>query len=495
VNQLLGHLKQKISKPLLFGLYGAVGCLIAAMVLGEIFLALTKLPPSTQGSPQGTERSPQAIVLLIDSSSSMSGSKLREVKSAATSFVERQDLSQDSFAVVGFGDEVYIGSSLSSDLNTLEQAIAELDDSGTTPMALGLEAATIQLQSTNLTPNILLFTDGYPDSETATLTAAQSSKSQGINIVAVATGDADTNFLTQLTGDSELVFFANSGQFDQAFRAAEEIIYGTNLVESGQSGDYGLVYGTLRIGGWTGLLALGTSLALIVGQNQYLRRRLLTPGEGTLGIIGGLAAGLAAGAIGQLIFTPLASIPLLEVVGRILGWIILGTLVGGGMSFFIPNLQQRRALIGGGIGGGAGALGFLFAAGAFGDIAGRLVGAAILGFFIGLMIALIEALSREAWLIVHWTPKEQTKIALGATPVVLGSSDNAHIYLSKAQGFTPTTAKIYKEGETIVMQYDDEYGRQKSMKRLRHELDDGSRRKLGNITIEVKTYTSKNLPA
>ena len=69
-------LRQAIPKPILFGLYGAVGCLIAATLMGEIFLALTKLPPKIQHSPQ-------AVVLLIDCSGSMDGDKLREVKSAA----------------------------------------------------------------------------------------------------------------------------------------------------------------------------------------------------------------------------------------------------------------------------------------------------------------------------------------------------------------------------------------------------------------------------
>ena len=35
----------KNNKPLLFGLYGASGCLTAAILLGEPFLALTKAKP------------------------------------------------------------------------------------------------------------------------------------------------------------------------------------------------------------------------------------------------------------------------------------------------------------------------------------------------------------------------------------------------------------------------------------------------------------------
>ena len=478
MNQLLRRLRRKLNKPLLFGLYGAIGCLIAALLLGELLLYITKLPPTI-------ERSPQAVVLLIDCSGSMNGDKLQEVKSAATSFIQRQDLNQNNFAVIGFGSDVHIGTSLTSDLRNIERAIADLHDGGGTDMALGIQAATAQLQSTNLTPNILLFTDGQPHSETDTLTTAQFSKSQKINLIAVATGDADTNFLSQLTGDSSLVFYASSGQFEQAFRAAETAIYGKQLVESGDTGNYSLIYSVLRIAGWSGFLALGTCLALIVGQNHYLHRRLITPRGGSIGIIGGLAAGLIAGAIGQLIFIPVANLPVLEIVGRLAGWTILGTLVGGGISFFVPNLKLNRALQAGAIGGSLGAIGFLLAAKILGDVAGRLVGAAILGFLIGLAIALIEQLTRKASLIVHWNPREKTTLSLGEKPVILGSSNNSHIYLPKSQGFYPVTAKIYIENGKIVMQYDQEYGMAKGMKKLRHELKNCDRRKLGNITFEV----------
>lgn len=482
------QLRQAVPKPILFGFYGAVGCLTAATLMGEVFLALTKLPPKIQ-------RSPQAVVLLIDCSGSMDGGKLSEVKSAAQGFVQRQNLGENRLAVVGFGSDVHVGANLSADKNVLAKAITQLSDGGGTRIDIAIQAAAQELHPTSLQRNILLFTDGQPgyqgaspeEEQSKTLQAAQLAKSQGINLVAVATGDADTNFLTQVTGERSRVFFTNSGDFDQAFQQAEKAIYSSQLVESGQTGDYGLLYAGLRIGGWTALLALGTSLALIAGQNHYLHRRVLTIREGSIGTVGSLTAGLAAGAISQILFTPVAGIPLLAIIGRIAGWTILGTLLGGCMSFFVPNLESRRALLGGGIGGGFGAIGFLLAGGAFGDIIGRLLGAAVLGFFIGLMIALLEVLSREAWLIVHWTPVEQTKISLGDKPVILGSSDEAHIYLPKEQGYPPITAKIYQEKQKIIMQFDPEMQQLKGMKVLRHELVNDERRKLAGVLIEVKT--------
>lgn len=576
---LLKKLRQKVSKLILFGIYGAVGCLIAALVLGEIFLALTKLPPSVQ-------QTNHAVILVIDSSSSMGGRKLNEVKSAATSFVERQDLAQNRLGVVEFGSSVTRLTSLTNNIQELKTAIALIEDSGSTPMAEGINLAVSELNSITLNPSILLFTDGQPDSTFQTTLEAQAANSQNINLIAVATGDADVNFLSRLTGDRTKVFYANSGEFDRAFRDAEAQIYGRQLTESGVSGDYGLVYGSLRTGGWTAILAMGISLVLIVGQNQYMHRRLLSPPEAGISIGGGLMAGLVAGGVGQLLFLPSLSsagaievvinwtlittllaglisfksndlksnlikgsvagafaglIPLLirnsfamlisaiilgvvfsqiskskklgwivgigvllfgqllffsipglstiDIFGRVLGWTILGALVGSGTSFYVPNLQLKRAALGGAIGGSLGAIGFLITAAILGDILGRSIGAIILGFCIGLTIAWAEKkqLITEDYLVVYWTPQEQTKILLGTKPITLGSSYEAQIHLSKAQGFHPIVAKIYKEDSNIVMQYDDEYAEIKGMKKLRHELNNGDRRKLGNITIEVKS--------
>jgi Ca-activated chloride channel family protein len=233
------------------------------------------------------------------------------------------------------------------------------------------------LGNTNLGANILLFTDGQPNNKARARSIARQIRQAGINLVAVGTGDAKVNYLISLTGDRELVFYANSGEIDNAFRAAERVIYGQQLVESDRSGDYGLVFGIFRIGVWTGWLALGTAIALIVGQNRTLRRRLLTRREGLVGGGGGFLAGFTGGAVGQFAFLPTVYLPALSLVARLTGWTLLGTLVGGGMSLFVPNLPRDKALMAGAIGGILGAIGFLLLDAVVGVVLGRLAGAAI----------------------------------------------------------------------------------------------------------------------
>jgi Mg-chelatase subunit ChlD len=615
----------------------------------------------TDGKP-GLAQSPKAIVLLLDRSTSMSGSfwnfgrtsPLQEVKQAALNFVQRQDLTQNQIGVISFGSDTTLESPLTSDLASLQQAISRISIDGGTNMSVGLSAAMAQLATSSLEPNIILFTDGQPNSSSNTLAVSQQLRDQAIRLIAIGTGGADINFLNQLTND---VFFANAGDIDQAFEQADTVLSGTNLEDAlaqtlgvsqivqeqgvnivavgtgdadlsflqqltsdpslafftntgsfsdtfeqaekqiagedleqaitdtlvrGQQArnqninllavgtgdakedflasltdDQGLVfyvnvgdineafanatqiiyptsvfvdadqgpltqnqstpsplppnqtsqvdlnYALLRIGIWTAILALGMSLALIVAQNLYLRRRILSMGQFSSGTIGSLIAGTVAGATGQLAFFHIQPLllpyPLLLTLTPALGWTLLGLLLGGGMSFFIPNLQKHRGMLGGSMGGILGGVSFiglvksldglvLLGTPGAGAIVGRLAGATIVGLCVGLMIALLEILQNRK-LIVYWTPTETTEIALGPKPILLGSSPETHVRLSRNsqnQKYPAIVAKIFEHDQKIIMSYDNAM-LQWGMKKLNHELKQGDKRKFGNIQIEISS--------
>lgn len=242
---------------------------------------------------------------------------------------------------------------------------------------------------------------------------------------------------------------------------------------------------------WGGFLTVGASLGLITGQNYFLRRRLLSRKELILSIVGGLAAGIIAGVVAQILYAMLSQFSNVAIAGRIVGWGILGSIVGAGMSLFVPNLSWKKGLTGGLLGGVLGGLGFLGAAYLLGNVAGRSLGAISIGFFLGLMIALIEQVSRQAWLIVHWGEKEKTTISLGEQPIILGSSPDAHIYLRKDQGYPAITGKIYQEDQKIYLEFSPQYIQQKSMKIFKHELKNGDSRKFDRLLLDVNISTIK----
>lgn len=262
-------------------------------------------------------------------------------------------------------------------------------------------------------------------------------------------------------------------------RLVHEFTFQPASMEGRDSSDTPALIPTVVIAFWTALLAVGLSLALVVGQNLLLRRAALSGKQAGIVVTGGFVAGVLSGALSQYLFSFVAQVEILVSVGRMLGWTLLGSMLGFGMAMFIPNLPRKKASIAGAFGGFAGAIAFLIGAGATTDFAGRFVGAAILGFCIGMMVAIAEQIAREASLIVHWGPNEQTIINLGENPVILGSSSEAHLYLPKEKGFPPVAALVsFRNGQIEI---------ENRMTNSKHTLQNGNKLQMGGLTVQVKT--------
>jgi hypothetical protein len=244
---------------------------------------------------------------------------------------------------------------------------------------------------------------------------------------------------------------------------------------------------TAIIGIWTSLFAMASSFMLVQGQNFLMRRPLFNSKQLGIVISGGLAAGLVSGIVSQYLFSYLVgalgenagSMQWLVKSGQVAGWGLLGGLLGIGMAFFIPNLARIKAGIAGSVGGAVGGIAFLVAMAVIGDWAGRLVGTVILGFTIGLVVALIERLAREAALIVHWDPNEQTVVNLGSEPVILGSGKEVHLYIPKERGFPDIAALVtFKDGRVEM---------ENRMTGTTHTLQGGNKLEIGTLLIEIQT--------
>ena len=175
----------------------------------------------------------------------------------------------------------------------------------------------------------------------------------------------------------------------------------------------------LCIGLWTALLAGGLALFLVAGQNRYVGRPLLSLREIAAIALGSLLAGVLAGGLGQFLYALLLQVGLFPSMGFVAGWLLLGGLLGRGVAWFIPNLNSTKATLAGLVGGALGAAAFLGVS-SLGDWLGRFAGAGILGFAIGLMVAIVEVLFRKVWLEIRHGPREVRRINLGDRPVLVG---------------------------------------------------------------------------
>ena len=416
-----------------------MGCLIAATIGHFLIDKLFPLP----------EPPSQAIVLLIDTSNSMeTNGKIDNVKSAAIAFSQNLD-EKDNLAVVGFGSEATLITSLTRDKNQVEEGIKTLETNGLTQMDLGLEKAIEELEQRpeSTIPTILLFTDGEPVSAQDSLTDAEVvqftkenaivAKNLDIKIMGVATEGADFSLLEEIATKPEWVFSAtsNPAEIQGAFQEAEKAIKSLINLDDAAGGKNAELISFLQVSTWSALLALGAALGMILAQNYYLHGKLVLPSQAMVAFAGSFAAGFIAGGLGQFIYT----MPALGQLGggelgRIVGWTMLGGLLGFGTSFFIPNLKPVYASLGGSIGGVVGALGFILMAQAFGDVAGRIFGAGFIGLSLGCAIALVEAVFREAWLDVIYGRNEIRTVTLGRESVSFGSDSKAcTIYIANVE--------------------------------------------------------------
>ena len=245
----------------------------------------------------------------------------------------------------------------------------------------------------------------------------------------------------------------------------------------------------VSIGVWTALLAVGLCLALLAGQNKYLGKSLFASGRVplVLVILGAAAAGFVSGGIGQSLYSLLLMANAsLGFVGRLLGWTLLGGLLGVGVSYFVPNLDAKKAALAGVGGGFLGGLAFAIMSSiaaavvpwSYGaGMVGRFGGAAMLGFCIGLMVAAVEAAFRRAWLEVRFSEREVITVNLGPEPVKVGGDSKACTVW--ARGAAPIALRYWiRDGKVYC---EDVPTKREAL------ATNGDTRTAGGVTVVVRT--------
>jgi pSer/pThr/pTyr-binding forkhead associated (FHA) protein len=76
----------------------------------------------------------------------------------------------------------------------------------------------------------------------------------------------------------------------------------------------------------------------------------------------------------------------------------------------------------------------------------RLVGLVAVGLSIGLFVALVERLARDAWLRVRTGPLAGKSFILFKTPTVIGNAPASDVYLYKDADIDPAHASVHRVG-------------------------------------------------
>jgi hypothetical protein len=138
---------------------------------------------------------------------------------------------------------------------------------------------------------------------------------------------------------------------------------------------------------------------------------------------------------------------------RSAAWACIGAALGVGMNLArSTRTQLRNSVLGGALGGALGGLFFdpidRWVGSSMFDGSGtsRLVGLVAVGLSIGIFVALVERLGRDAWLRVRTGPLAGKSFILYKTPTVIGSAPQADVYLYKDAEIDPSHVSIHRVG-------------------------------------------------
>ncbi|MYD90909.1 MAG: VWA domain-containing protein [Caldilineaceae bacterium SB0662_bin_9] len=410
---------------------GTVTCIVAILV-AEIFVQAMQ-PPPVEVDPND----PLVIALLIDTSSSMEGEPIAEVRDASIRFLETWDRSNTHVAVIPFNTYASIVHPILAKEKPADPLIPELrrlEAAGGTAMLLGLQKAQEAFDSIDSSRNaVMLFTDGMPSRPGPTQRLATEMRGRGTVIVAIGSTGANYGYLEQLTGHSDNVFTTRLGDFASAFDRAAKVIAASSFGTATTSQGLTVVF----------VVSLFLAAAMLATENMWGLRGNWWRDMWWLPVAGGVA-GYVGGLVGEYVLR--LGIVTWGLVGLSCGAALGLTDLAGDQFTGLRSLlrippKSRRGAIFGLIGGLVGGIVFaLFFRNVSLDSTGgelqalfsRLVGFAILGLAIGLAIKVGQELLKNTWLLgLSKGFYEGKQYILAKASVSVGRSGNNDINLNQ----------------------------------------------------------------
>lgn len=213
----------------------------------------------------------------------------------------------------------------------------------------------------------------------------------------------------------------------------------------------------------------------------------------------GTLGGVFGGCIAQDIYGVLSLQYLIEGVGQILlravGWSIMGLFFGLGQAASTSTrASMRNGIVGGAAGGLLGGVAFqLILSGASNDSVGRLLALCVVGTAIGLMLSLVEEVSKEAWICIVKGLLTGKQFILYQDRTAIGSSPSCDIVLSKDPSVAPEHAVVANQGTGFLLT-SHASTEVNGTTVTRHVLQDGDLIGIGNSRIEFHERLAAQKP-
>lgn len=200
----------------------------ARVRLGEtVQIRLTLTPKCPEASYRAVD-----VVLVIDRSRSMAGSKMSQALKAAATFVDTLDLSLQRVAVVSFDDIAWLDIGLSQDPAAIKAALNKIALGSGTNISAGLDMAFLDLLEPQGRPEalpvIVLMSDGAPNrpgnasqASVAAQVSANTARLGGATIFTIGLGsDADETLMKRIAGsDANYTHSPSEDQLEEIYRS------------------------------------------------------------------------------------------------------------------------------------------------------------------------------------------------------------------------------------------------------------------------------------
>ena len=167
------------------------------------------------------------VVLAIDCSGSMAGSKMEQARRGAVEFAAAAMGNRDAVGLVQFASTASVVCGLQTDLGALREHAGRLEAGGSTDMTGGIGLAASLTAGVSGPRSMVVITDGLPTKRRTALEAAERAVRDSVQVITIGTGDADDGFLAQSASGDQLTKMVKSSDLAEGIASSAALLPGS----------------------------------------------------------------------------------------------------------------------------------------------------------------------------------------------------------------------------------------------------------------------------